>query len=251
VSDWDPRQYLRFADHRARPALELLARVPLAEPGVVYDLGCGAGNVTRVLAERWPHARITGVDSSREMLAAARAASPSVAWIEADLQTWRPAAPADLLYSNATLHWLPDHAELFPRLLAALAPGGCLAIQMPRSRDLPSHVLMRETLADVLGRTDTAPSPVGEPLWYHELLVERARTVDVWTTEYLHELSGEDPVLEWVQGTGLRPIVQSLAEDEREPFLAEYARRLRAAYPRRPDGRTVYPFARLFVVATV
>jgi trans-aconitate 2-methyltransferase len=257
---WDPNQYLRFADHRLRPALELLARVPLAEPAIVYDLGCGAGNVTRVLAERWPAARISGVDSSLDMLAAAARASAAIRWIEADLRLWCPDTPPDLLYSNAALHWLDGHAERFPRLLATLRPGGCLAIQMPLSWHLASHRLMRETLADggaggrPLGtealRHAAARNPVGAPSWYYDLLVDRAPTVDVWTTEYLQVLVGDDPVLEWVRATGLRPIVDGLDETERAVFVAEYARRLRAAYPRRADGRTLYPFQRLFIVAT-
>lgn len=261
ATGWDPGQYLRFADHRSRPARELLARVPLAAPAVVYDLGCGAGNVTRVLAERWPAARITGVDSSRDMLAAAASAGAGIAWVEADLRSWRPEAPPDLLYSNATLHWLDDHAELFPRLLGCLRPGGCLAVQMPLSWHLPSHRLMRETLAGggpdgrALGtdtlRDVTARNPVGVPSRYYDLLAGRARTVDVWTTEYLQVLEGEDPVLEWVKGTGLRPVLNGLDDDERALFLAEYSRRLRSAYPPRSDGRTLYPFRRIFIVATV
>lgn len=254
---WDPSQYLRFADQRARPALELLARVPAAAPAVVYDLGCGAGNVTRLLADRWPAARVTGVDASSEMLAQAATTPTAIRWVEADLSTWQPDEPADVLYSNATLHWLPDHGALFPRLVAALRPGGSLAVQMPQSFASPSHVLMRETLVDVTGRTGSETilgslaSPVGDPAWYYDLLAPRAATVDVWTTEYLHVLHGEDPVLEWVKGTGLRPTLERLGDDERPRFLAEYARRLRAAYPRRPDGTTLYPFRRLFVVATV
>lgn len=258
---WDPEQYLRFADHRLRPALELLARVPLAAPAVVYDLGCGAGNVTRVLAERWPAARIAGIDSSREMLAEAARADAGIAWVEADLRTWQPDAPPDLLYSNAALHWLDDHGELFPRLLGRLRPGGCLAVQMPLSWHLPSHRSMRETLANggpgghALGtealRDAAARNPVGDASRYYDLLAGRARTVDVWTTEYLQVLEGDDPVLDWVKGTGLRPILNGLADDERALFLAEYTRRLRAAYPPRADGRTLYPFQRLFVVATV
>lgn len=258
---WDPNLYLRFADHRLRPALELLARVPLGSPAVVYDLGCGAGNVTRLLAERWPAATITGVDSSREMLAEAATASAAIRWVEADLRTWEPAVAADLLFSNATLHWLDAHAVLFPRLVRALRPGGCLAVQMPLSWDLPSHRLMRETLADggpggrALGsdelRGAAAAQPVGAPAAYYDLLVGVTKTIDIWTTDYLQILEGDDPVLAWVQATGLRPIMHGLAADESEIFRAEYARRLRAAYPRRADGRTLYPFHRLFVVATV
>src|SRR5687768_16870263 len=145
---WDPAQYAKFADQRLRPALELLERVPLAAPAVVYDLGCGTGQVTRLIAERWPAAAVSGLDNSAEMLAQAKAEPGSVRWLEADVRDWRPAAAPDLLYANATLHWLDGHHALFPRLLGVLNPGGCLAVQMPQSWPLPSHRLMRETLAN-------------------------------------------------------------------------------------------------------
>ena len=258
---WDPKLYLTFADHRLRPALELLARVPLARPRTIYDLGCGAGNVTRLLGERWPEAAVTGVDSSREMLDAAVKEPVAVRWVEADVRSWRPETPPDLIFSNATLHWVEDHRTLFPRLAGALAPGGCLAVQMPLSWHAPSHRLMRETLAaggpgggaigsDAL-RAEAGRRWVEDAATYYELLAPRASNVDVWETEYLQVLEGDDPVLRWVQGTGLRPILNALHDDERARFLAEYGRRLRAAYPRRADGLTLFPFRRLFIVATV
>jgi trans-aconitate 2-methyltransferase len=257
---WDPTQYLKFSDHRLRPALELLARVPLDAPAVVYDLGCGAGNVTRLIAERWPAATVYGVDNSREMLTQAAGEPSGVRWIEADLHDWRPDEPADLLYSNATLHWVEGHRRLFPCLIDFLNPGGCLAVQMPLSWAAPSHRLMRETLENggpggaALGdaelRQAVARDWVENAETYYDLLAGRTFRLDIWETEYLQVLEGEDPVLEWVQGTGLRPILNGLGDDEREVFLAEYKRRLRAAYPVRADGRTLYPFRRLFIVAT-
>jgi len=258
---WDPTIYATFADHRLRPALELLARVPLDAPAVVYDLGCGTGEVTRIIAERWPDADVSGIDNSAEMLAKAGTVPGRVRWIEADIRDWQPEAGPDLIYSNATLHWLDGHHELFPRLLGWLNPGGCLAVQMPQSWPAPSHRLMRETLADggphgeSIGpetvRQAVARNWVHDAGTYYDLLAARVRDLDIWETEYLQVLEGEDSVLAWVTGTGLRPILNGLGDDDRAVFLAEYARRLRAAYPMRPDGRTLYPFRRLFIVATV
>jgi trans-aconitate 2-methyltransferase len=258
---WDPGLYLKFSDHRLRPALELLDRVPLEFPAVVYDLGCGTGQVTRVIAQRWPAASVHGLDSSREMLEKAAADGGPVRWIEADLRTWRPDAPPDLLYSNATLQWVDAHQELFPRLLSCLKAGGCLAVQMPLSWDAPSHRLMREVLASggpsgrALGteelRQAVARKWVDDAAVYYDLLVGCTATIDIWETEYLQILEGADPVLEWVKATGLRPILNGLGDDERGLFLVEYARRLHAVYPARADGRTTYPFRRLFIVATV
>jgi len=258
---WDPQQYLKFSDHRLRPALELLDRVPLASPSMIYDLGCGPGQVTRLIAERWPAATVYGVDNSKEMLAKASAAASTVQWREADVATWQPDGSPDLIYSNATLHWVGDHATLFPRLARLLKPGGCLAVQMPLSWAAPSHRLMRETLANggvdcgTLGSEDLrralAHDSVSPAATYYDQLAVCTQTVDVWETEYLQILDGPDPVLEWVKSTGLRPILEALGDCERERFLAEYAARLRAAYPVRADGRTLYPFKRIFLVATI
>jgi trans-aconitate 2-methyltransferase len=252
VSGWDPAKYLEFAGPRLRPALDLLAQVPLQSPAVVYDLGCGAGNVTRLLAVRWPGAAVTGVDSSPAMLAAAAGAEPSVAWVQADLATWTAPRPADLIFSNAALHWLPDHAALFPRLCRELAPGGVLAIQMPRNHGAPSHTEMvraaeagpwRARLASLL-----RPRPVAAPDVYHDVLRPHVARLDVWETEYLHVLTGDNPVMEWTRGSALKPLLDALAEPERSAFLAEYAGRIARAYPRRPDGHTLFPFRRLFLV---
>ena len=258
---WDASQYLRFSDHRLRPALELLERISVASPAVIYDLGCGTGNVTRIISERWPAAAVYGIDNSKEMLAKAATETAKVKWIEADVSQWRPDEPPDLIYSNATLHWVADHRELFPRLAGILKPGGCLAVQMPQSWSLPSHRLMRETLENSgPGRTPLGTETLRRAVardWvepaevYYDLLAGRAKSVDIWETEYLQILEGQDPVLEWVKGTGLRPIINGLDDGNRKIFLAEYTRRLRAEYPARGDGRTLYPFRRLFIVVTV
>lgn len=258
---WNPVQYLKFSDHRLRPALELLARVPLGDARIIYDLGCGTGEVTRLIAERWLDAKVYGLDSSREMLEKAGAAGRNVEWLEADVSTWTPDKAPDLIYSNATLHWVENHRALFPRLAGFLNGGGCLAVQMPLSFDAPSHRLMRETLAD----GGEGGRPLGSPelraavarRWvedagaYYDLLADRVRRLDIWTTEYLQVLDGEDPVLEWVKATGLRPVLNGLEHPERERFLDLYRRRLRNAYPQKPNGKTLYPFPRLFIVATV
>ena len=260
-SHWDPHQYLRFSDHRLRPALELLDRVNHQAPQVVYDLGCGTGQITSLMAGRWPGAKVYGLDNSREMLDAAGKLPGSVQWIEADIATWEPAERPDIIYSNATLQWVEGHEVLFPRLAGFLKPGGVLAVQMPLSWGMPSHRLMRETLADggpkgtPLGpeslRREMARDWVPQGPVYYDWLVGKTTGLDIWSTEYLQVLQGPDPVLEWVKGTGLRPALLGLQEAERATFLAEYTKRLRAAYPLRPDGCTVYPFLRLFMVATV
>ena len=192
---WDPAQYLKYASERLRPALDLMARVSIEAPGTIVDLGCGAGNVTQILADRWPHARVVGVDNSTEMLAVARASTAGEArrqWIDADLATWAPAAPVDIVFSNAALHWHDDHAQLFPRIFGWVAPGGVLAVQMPDQNAAPSHVALAALVSSARWRDRLAPllrrAPVAPVAAYFRLLAAAARTVDAWTTEYLHVL---------------------------------------------------------------
>jgi trans-aconitate 2-methyltransferase len=250
---WDPAQYLKFADHRLRPAIDLLNRIDVADPADVYDLGAGAGNVTRLIRQRWPGARVTGVDASREMLAKAAAAAPDITWQCADLATWRPDRPAAVIYSNAALHWLGGHDRVVPALLAALAPGGVLAVQMPRNFAAPSHTAIAEAAKSGPWRTTLEPllrpAPVAEPALYYDLLAPRAASLDIWETEYLHVLDGEQPVKEWTKGTWLKPLLDALREPERSGFESRYAELVDRAYPRRADGRTLFPFRRLFIVA--
>ncbi|WP_428952973.1 trans-aconitate 2-methyltransferase [Streptomyces sp. cg35] len=260
---WDPQQYLRHADHRGRPYVDLLARVPALprEPARIADLGCGPGNVTTLLAERWPTAHITGYDNSPEMLARAEPyAGPTAGggrldFAHADLTHWTPPQTYDLIASNATLQWVPGHADAFPRLLDALAPGGTLAFQVPGNFEAPSHALMRELagtapwrarLAGLLRHADAVLAPAA----YLERLADLGCAVDAWETTYLHLLAGADPVLDWVKGTGLRPVLTALADDPeaRDAFVAAYRDLLREAYPTTPHG-TVLPFRRIFVVA--
>lgn len=251
---WSPEQYLKFADHRLRPAIDLLNRIDLPQPREIVDLGAGAGNVTRLLAARWPAARVLGVDASAAMLAKATEAPSSIVWERADLASWVPGRPPDLIYSNAALHWVGNHERLFPRLLAALAPGGVLAVQMPRNFSAPSHASIAEAArgGPWHSRLESLlrPPPTAEPGVYYSLLAPLARSLDLWETEYLHVLEGEDPVKEWTKGTWLAPLLDALEEPERGAFEAHYARLVAAAYPRRADGRTLLPFRRLFLVAT-
>ena len=251
-TDWRPAQYELYADQRLRPALELLDRIPCPDPHEVVDLGCGTGRVTAFLARRWPRARVTGVDNSQAMLERVPKAA-NLRWVEADIAAWRPDSPPDVLYSNAALHWLPDHATLFPQLVSLVASGGALAVQMPLSWEAPSHRLMREVLAQRnLGsaslREKLNRRPVATAATYYDLLRPRCRTLDIWETEYLQVLSGEHAVLEWVRSTGLRPVLNGLDAASLEAFLETYTKKLLAAYPPRSDGTTLYPFRRLFLV---
>ncbi|WP_369212066.1 trans-aconitate 2-methyltransferase [Streptomyces flavofungini] len=267
AADWDPAQYLRHADHRARPFADLLARIPelpataAGRPPRIADLGCGPGNVTRLLAARWPDAHITGYDNSPRMLAeAAPSAGPTAGggrldFAHADAARWVPAPGTyDLILSNAALQWVPGHPDSFPAWIDALAPGGTFAFQVPGNFDAPSHVLMRELSESArwrerLGGRLRHADAVLSPGAYLERLAGPGREADVWETTYQHLLPGPDPVLDWVKGTGLRPVLTALADDAAatEAFLAEYAELLRAAYPATAHG-TVFPFRRVFAV---
>jgi trans-aconitate 2-methyltransferase len=261
---WDPRQYLKFSNERLRPGFDLLAQVGDLPPGPIWDLGCGTGVHARAIAERWPEHEVTGFDKSPQMLAEAAAAGPSrVTWRSGDIDTWQALQPAALVYSTATLQWLEGHAEIFPRLVTQLAQGGVLAVQMPRNFDAPSHALMRATATDGPWAAILEPQtragggsllrldPVGPPEFYYDLLRPRVRELELWETEYLHVLSGEDPVLEWVRGSALRPVLDALPPAMARGFEAAYGARLRQAYPRRGDGHTLLPFRRIFFVARV
>jgi trans-aconitate 2-methyltransferase len=251
---WDPKQYLKFSDHRLRPALDLIARIALDDPRAIYDLGCGPGNITRLLAERWPGATTVGIDSSPDMLAKARKEAPAIAFEQADIAHWSPPRPANLLFSNATLHWLDDHAGLLPRLASHLAPGGVLAIQMPSNSTSPSHLLIEEAAQAgpwhaKLAQLRPVYRSMEAPDAYYRMLAPLMREIDIWETTYLHVLEGENPVAEWTKGTALRPYLDALTEPERNDFLRAYEIRVAAAYPRQPDGRTLLPFGRVFIVA--
>jgi trans-aconitate 2-methyltransferase len=249
---WDPDTYLAFADDRGRPFVELLARIGATAPAEVVDLGCGPGNMTGLLAERWPGARVLGLDASPEMIERARRLDQPVTYAVADLRDWRPDHPVDVLVSNATLQWVPGHLELLPALVEAVAPGGWLAFQVPGNLDGPSHTLRVELAAEepyASYAVDTARPSSHDPVVYYDALAAAGCAVDVWETTYTHVLSGPDPVFAWVSGTSLRPVLQALPDGLREEFAAELKRRYAAVWPPRADGTVLLPFRRVFVVA--
>lgn len=253
--DWNPALYRRYEDERTRPAQELLARVPLSGATHVVDLGCGPGNSTELLANRFPTAKVVGTDNSEAMLASARERLPQARFELSDIATWAPQDQApDLIYANAALQWVPDHEQLIPRLFAALAPGGVLAIQMPDNREEPTHRLMRAVAAEApwaepIGNADrlrTLLLPLGG---YYDLLAPGAARVDVWHTIYQHPMANAAAIVEWVRGTGLKPFVDRLPADLQASYLAEYERRVDQAYPVRTDGKRLLAFPRMFIVA--
>ncbi|MFF7730679.1 trans-aconitate 2-methyltransferase [Streptomyces sp. NPDC008001] len=252
---WDPEQYLRHSGPRSRPFADLLARVPLRDPARIVDLGCGPGNVTALLAERWPEARITGLDNSEEMLREARAHVRGVSFAHADLREWAPEETYDLIVSSATFQWVRGHEESFPAWVGALVPGGVFAFTVPGNFGAPSHVLLHELCESAAWRDRLGglqrPGHVLTPTEYLERLAGLGLTVDAWETTYAHVLTGEDAVLDWTKGTTLRPVLTALRGDAgaTSRFLADYGALLREAYPAGPHG-TVFPFRRIFVVAS-
>lgn len=253
MADWSAEQYLKFADERTRAARDLLAQVPLVRPRTVFDLGCGPGNSTALLIERFPESRIIGVDSSPDMLKTARKSYPQAHFVEGDLIDWRPQEAADLLFANAVFQWVPDHLKVLRRLLETLPKGGVLAVQMPDNLGEPSHVAMRETasagpwidkLKTVGRKRDRLPSPSA---YYAELKPHAAR-IDIWHTVYNHPLDGAAGIVEWVKGTGLRPYIDPLNDEERKAYLAAYQERIARAYPVENDGKVLLRFPRLFIV---
>ncbi len=255
AKDWDADGYLSFSDERARPARDLLGRITHPGPRLVIDLGCGTGEQAAMMKRRWPPARVVGVDSSETMLEKARVTcAGDVTWVKADITTFEPPEKADVLYSNAALQWLDNHPGLFPWLIERLSDGGVFAVQMPRNFAEPSHQVMREVAqngswADRL-RAVRAAAPVARPSDYYEILSPLVRQIDIWETTYTHVLDGDDPVAAWARTTGLRPFLNALADDEeRDAFYNAYAEALRHHYPRQENGRTLFPFKRLFIVA--
>jgi trans-aconitate 2-methyltransferase len=250
---WDAGQYLRFGGERARPFFDLVAQVGATSPRYVADLGCGPGNLTAALAERWPGATVTGVDNSAEMIAAARATVPAanLSFEVGDVRDWQPERPADVLVCNAVLQWVPGHDEILLRWADLLAPGGWLAFQLPGNFDQPSHEIAREMARSPRWRARLADARLnrqaGDPAQYVALLARPGFAVDAWETSYLHILQGENPVLEWTKGTTLRPVLSALDPEQADAFLREYGERVRDAYRPHPFG-TVFPFRRVFAV---
>lgn len=250
--NWDPEQYLKFVEERRRPALDLIARLGGSCPRNVVDLGCGAGNITRLLAEHWPQARIIGIDSDAAMLRKASSTASPIDWQKADIAAWRPSVAPDLIFSNAALHWLDDHPQLLPALIAQLADGGVLAVQMPSNFTSPSHQILRKLTDDYRWQQTLGGIEMGKvltPAEYHRLLSPHCRHLDIWETTYWQALGGDDAIIEWMKGTTLVPYLSRLDEVAREQFLAAYRAPLAIVYPRTSAGHTLFPFKRVFFVA--
>lgn len=252
---WSATQYLAFENERTRPVRDLLAAVPTADVARAVDLGCGPGNSTEVLAARYPGASVSALDTSPDMLEAARKRLPHLRFAQQAIEDWDDPGPFDVILANAVLQWLPDHEHLFPRLIGKLRGGGSLAVQMPDNLDEPAHALMRDVatsgpwrvkLAGVVSRR----APRRPPSWYHDALRRTCSTLDIWRTTYHHALPDAAAVVEWFKGSGLRPFLDALDAGERTEYLARYQTAIAQAYPAHEDGVVLLPFPRLFIVAT-
>ena len=254
MPSWDAELYLRFADERTQPAVDLISRVSLAHPSRVIDLGCGPGNSTAMLRQRWPTAEVVGLDNSREMINAASQAHPDWTWVEGDIAAWTAAAPFDLVFSNAALHWVANHAEVMPHLLRQVGPQGALAIQMPAHFRSPVHQLMVEIARNHAWQASMEDAihaiKVERPAFYYDLLNPYASKLQLWETEYIHVMDGPAAILEWIRGTGLRPFLEALpSEVQKRRFEELFLTGLTMAYPTQKDGRVLFPFRRLFILA--
>ncbi|MHB2241010.1 methyltransferase domain-containing protein [Pseudomonas monsensis] len=259
--DWDAKAYQQFSSHRQRPVNELLDRVELDDPKCIYDLGCGTGIATQLLAERWPRAQLHGVDSSAQMLEEARCLPISALWKQCDLLDWQPEQPADLLLAAAVLHFIGDHEQLLPRLLGHLSPGGCLAAHMPDWRDALWYRLMLDTLEDSgpghtpLGSAQLRQRMAARPLLsledYYRLLAPLTTSLDIWETEQLQVVDGKSPIYDWVKVSALRSVMQALNSEEQARFIYHFMMRVHAHYPQEKNGNTLFPFKRIFIVARV
>jgi trans-aconitate 2-methyltransferase len=254
MTSWDPSAYLRFGEERTRAAVDLVCRIAVDSPSTVIDLGCGPGNSTAVLKQRWPKARVIGLDSSGEMIESARTAFPSDEWVVGEIEAWRPGTPFDIVFSNATLQWVPDHGPLSRRLFEHVAVGGALAFQIPSATYALVGTLIREVALD----GPWAPKmtvPLGaltmEPLgFYYDHLAPRARSVDLWETEYIHVMESSSAVVDWMSSTGLRPFLDALDSDaDRHAFLHLLREKVAESYPAQRNGMVLFPFRRMFVIA--
>lgn len=251
---WSPDTYLGFENERTRPAHDLLARVPLTAPKSIYDLGCGPGNSTRTLGDRWPNAILTGIDNSPEMIRKAKTSAVNAVWLEADIDAWTPPTQADLIFSNAALHWIGDHEKKFTRLMSYLNPKGVFAVQMPRNFTSPSHTIIQQVVqngpwANTLKNTRDF-NPVARPEDYYDYLAPLSAQLDIWETEYIQLLHGEDPVYRWLEGAPLVPFLNALTDTYRDDFINQCKDKLKTAYRQRENGTTLFPFRRLFIIAT-
>ena len=254
MTSWDPSNYLRFGEKRTRPAVDLASRIALDAPTTVIDLGCGPGNSTQVLRQRWPGARVCGLDSSPEMIASAKQSHPDQEWILAGIEDWSAGTPYDVVFSNAALQWVCDHVSLTRRLFSQVAPGGVLAFQIPSSAYSPVRSLIHEIAQDEAwgSRMDEARAALTmeEPHFYYDALAPQADSVDIWETEYYHVMESPFAIVEWMSSTGLRPFLNALdSDEEKQHFVALLTEHATEAYPMRSDGRVLFPFRRTFVIA--
>ena len=254
MPSWNADLYLQFASERNQPSIDLTARIRLDAPSRIIDLGCGPGNSTAVVRGRWPGAELVGMDHSADMMAKARADFPEAAWELGEIPTWSPTQKFDLVFSNAALQWVLDHATLIPHLFAQVASGGALAVQIPAHLESAVHRAIVEIAADPEWTTAMQSAQhslnVGTPESYYDLLCGGAAHLDLWVTTYQHVLAGPGAVVEWIRGTGLRPFLEALPnDDQRTRFTARRLARVTEQYPRRADGKVIFPFRRLFFVA--
>ncbi len=254
MQDWNPQLYRQFESERTRPARELLERISSAEVRYVTDLGCGPGNSTELLAQAWPDAQVTGIDSSEAMLVQARQRLPACHFLQADIRSWQPQQPQQVIYANASLQWLTEHHLLLPHLVDQLAPGGALAIQMPDNLNEPSHRLMREVAASERWRALISPQAADRKRLltseqYYDLLSEAGCEVDIWRTTYYHPMADAQGIITWLSATGLRPFLAGLDDAQQAAFLQDYHQALVSAYPTRSNGQVLLAFPRLFMVA--
>ena len=251
---WSAHQYVKFEDARTRPARDLLAQVPLQSIRRAVDLGCGPGNSTELIINRYGAEGVSGLDSDLNMLEAARKRLPGTAFVEADLASWQPREPVDLLFANAVFQWLPDHLDIFDRLMDGLSPGGALAVQMPDNLGEPTHLLMEETAhagpwKAAFEEKSVRRKGLPAPSTYYSRLIAKASRIDIWHTIYNHPMADAAAIVEWVKGTGLMPYLTHAGEEHREAFLADYLARVEKAYPKMSDGRVLLRFPRIFMVA--
>lgn len=254
MSSWDPGGYMRFGDERTRASIDLASRIAIESPSSVIDLGCGPGNSTRTLQQRWPCARVTGLDSSAQMIDSARREYPEGDWVLSAIEDWRPASAFDVVFSNAAIQWLPDHGPLVERLFGSVSSGGALAFQIPSAE----HALVRTLIHEIALDAEWAPrmaGPLGaltmeSPSFYYDHLAPAARALDIWETEYSHVMDSPSAIVDWIASTGLRPFLDVLEPDgESERFVTRLHERVSQSYPTRVDGRVLFPFKRTFVIA--
>ncbi len=251
---WDPDQYLKYADERFRPAYDLIAQITLKAPASICDLGCGTGHLTKVLAERWPDSKVTGIDSSEEMLKIAHTISADIKWEKKDIKDWEPKTTKfDLIFSNSVLHWLGDHGSLFKKLLDALNPKGVLAIQMPNNFKEPTHTTAFEIINEnIEWRKRLLPylnhEPVHDFNFYYDVFCKSCSSINAWETTYYHILSGHNPVVEWIKGSFLKPLLDQMSDDEKIIFLEKISNKLLEHYPQQSDGKTILQFKRIFLI---